>query len=107
MLDDLLRQALHPFAEARPPARMWRRVLRAVCSKPVGLSSPIGLAAPAGLAAAFARCAEFFLVMRGTHVTYVPLFSNRPYYVESNGRGLPSPFWDVALKQMFDMRLAF
>lgn len=101
MLDDLVRQALYPFTEAQPPARVWRRVLSAVRSRPAGL--PV----PAGLPAAFSRWAEFFLGMRRTHVTYVPLFSNRPYYVESSGRGLPSPFWDIALKQMFDMRLAF
>jgi len=100
LLDDLVQQALYPFAEAQPPARVWRRVLSAV------RSLRVEHAAGAGLWAAFSRWAEFFFGMKGTHVTYVPLVSNRPYYVESHGRGLPSPFWDIALKQMFDMRLA-
>lgn len=118
MLDDLVRQALYPFVEAEPPARVWRRVWQAVrvvragfapadSSVSEGLLPPAGLLGPASLLAAFARWAGGLLSAREGTVMYVPLFSNRSCYVDSSGRGLPSPFWDIALKQMFDMRLAF
>jgi hypothetical protein len=120
MLDDLLRQALCPFAEAEPPARVWRRVLRAVHlhSMRTGLEASIdhpllaaltafaGLPVPAGLAAAFSRFLGALSGMRESNVTYVPLFLNRVYYVDQTGRRLSSPFWDITLTQMFDLRLA-
>ncbi len=112
MLDDLVRQALYPFSEAEPPARVWRRAWRAVCAVRAGSAltsslAPAGLPSPASLLAAFARWMRGLVLAHGGTVTYVPMFSNRSYYVDSSGRGLPSPFWDIALKQMFDMRLAF
>lgn len=112
MLDDLVRQALYPFVEAEPPARVWRRVWQAVCAAraefaPADRPTFVDLLGPASLLAAFARWLGWLLSPRGGNVMYVPLFSNRTYYVGSSGRGLPSPFWDIALKQMFDMRLAF
>jgi len=119
MLDDILRQALYPFAEAEPPARVWRRVLRAVGSTRTGLEASIdhpllaaltafaGLPLLASLAATFSCCLGALLgMMRGSNVTYVPLFSNRAYYVDQNGRRLSPPFWDITLMQMFDLRLA-
>jgi len=111
MLDDLVRQALYPFAEAEPPARVWRRVWQTVCAlrvQYVPADSPVSasLLAPASLLAAFSRWVRWLLSPRGGNVMYVPLFSTRSYYVDSSGRGLPSPFWDIALKQMFDLRLA-
>lgn len=106
MLDDLVRQALYPFSEAEPPARVWRRVWRAVCAVRAGSALTSSLA-PASLLGAFACWMRGLVLAHGGTVTYVPMFSNRSYYVDSSGRGLPSPFWDIALKQMFDMRLAF
>jgi hypothetical protein len=112
MLDNLLQQALYPFTEAEPPARVWRRVLRAVRSTHTGLEASIahpvfaGLPALAGLPAAFSRCLGFLSGMKGNNVTYVPLFSNRAYSIEQNGRCLPASFWDITWTQMFDLRLA-
>lgn len=125
MLDDLVRQALYPFAEAKPPVRVWRRVLRAVRSMRTGseasidhpllaaltvfADSPViaSLLAPAGFAAAaFSRFWGSFSGMRESNVRYVPLFSNRAYCVDQNGRCLSAPFLDITLTQMFDLRLA-
>ena len=100
MLDDLVRQAMYPFGEAEPPMRVWRRVLQTVRS--MSAASP----APASLLVAFFRWLGFLSGMRKPKVTYVPSFSNRSYYVDSRGRYLLSSFWDVAMKQMFDLRLA-
>ena len=124
MLDNLFRQALYPFAEAEPPVRVWRRVLRAVrwmrarseasIDHPLlaaltafaGLPVIANLAAIVGLPAAFFRFLSSFSGMKGSNVMYVPLFSNRAYCVDQNGRCLSSPFWDITLTHMFDLRLA-
>jgi hypothetical protein len=106
MLDDLLQQALYPFTEAKPPVKVWRRVLRAVRSTHTGPEASIDYPVLAGLLAIFSRCWGFLSRMRESNVTYVPLFSNRAYYFDQNGRCLPSPFWDMTLTQMFDLRLA-
>jgi len=105
MLDDLVRQALYPFTEAEPPARVWRRVLRAVRAMRAELALPAGLPLLAGLPATFARLLGFLSWMKDSDATYTSLFSNRPNYVEPGGRGLPSPFWEITLRQMFDLRL--
>ncbi|MGC9394012.1 MAG: hypothetical protein ACP5J4_04085 [Anaerolineae bacterium] len=124
MLDDLVRQALYPFAEAKPPVRVWRRVLRAVRSMRTGseasidhpllvalkafagLLAPAGLAASAGFTAAFSRFWGSLSGMSGSNVMYVSLFSNRAYCVDQNGHCLSAPFLDITLTQMFDLRLA-
>lgn len=112
MLDNLLRQALYPFAEAEPPARVWRRVLRAVRSKRTGLGVATDqpllavLAALSGMLATISRCLEFLSAMKERNVIYVPFFSNRAYYVDQNGHCLSLLFWDITLTQMFDLRLA-
>jgi len=100
MLDDLLRQAFYPFAEAEPSLRVWRRVLRAV------RSLRTERAVLAGLPATFSRWLGFFSWMGDTDVTYVPWFSNRSHYVDPTGRCLHSPFWDITLRRIFDLRLA-
>ncbi len=106
MLGELLRQAFYPFAETEPSARVWRRVFRAVHAMRTGLEASIEHPLLAALMATFSCCLGALSGMRGRNVTYVPLFSNRAYYVDPNGRSLPSPFWDIALTQMFDLRLA-
>jgi hypothetical protein len=112
MLDDLVRQAMYPFGEAEPPMRVWRRVLRTVRSMSAVSPAPASLLTPASLLVfasplvAFFRWLGFLSGMRKPKVTYVPSFSNRSYYVDSRGRYLLSSFWDVAMKQMFDLRLA-
>ena len=98
MLDDLVRQALYPFMDAEPPARVWRRVLRTV------RAMSAELAVPAGLLATISRLLGFLSWMKDSEVTYAPLFSNR-YDVQPSGRYLPSPFWEITLRQMFDLRL--
>jgi hypothetical protein len=100
MLDDLVRQALYPFREAEPPVRLWRRVMRTVHSMSAESLSTTGVLA------AFFRWLGFLSGMRNSNVAYVPSFSNRSYYVDSRGRYLTSSFWDVALRQMFDLHLA-
>ena len=106
MLDDLVRQAMYPFGEAEPPMRVWRRVLRTVRSMSAASPAPASLLVFASPLVAFFRWLGFLSGMRKPKVTYVPSFSNRSYYVDSRGRYLLSSFWDVAMKQMFDLRLA-
>jgi anti-sigma factor RsiW len=106
MLDDLVRQAMYPFGEAEPPMRVWRRVLRTVRSMSAVSPAPASLLVSASPLVAFFRWLGFLSGMRKPKVTYVPSFSNRSYYVDSRGRYLLSSFWDVAMKQMFDLRLA-
>lgn len=101
MLDDLLRQAMYPFAETEPPAKVWRRVLCTVRLLCAGTPTPIRLLMPAGLVSAFSHWLGFFSGMKVSNV-----FSHQPYYADPSGRYLSSPFWDIALKQMFDLRLA-
>ena len=118
MLDDLVRQALYPFAEAEPSLRVWRRVLRAVralraeCAPSAGQPPSAGFLALLGLpsltslAATVSRWSGFLAWMKASEVTCVPLFSNRAYHADPAGRYMPSLFWDVTLRQMFDLRLA-
>ena len=106
MLDDLVRQALYSFTEAEPPARVWRRVLRAVRALRAELAEPAGLPVLAGLPATFFRLLGFLSWMKDSEATCVSSFSNRPYYGQPSGRYLPSPFWEITLRQMFDLRLA-
>jgi hypothetical protein len=106
MLDDRVRQALYPFKEAVPPMRVWRRILRTVRSMSAASTVSASLLALAGFLVAFYRWLGFLSGMGKTTVIYVPSFSNRSYYADPGGRYSSSPFWDVALKQMFDLRLA-
>ncbi|MBN2389540.1 MAG: hypothetical protein JXR84_02370 [Anaerolineae bacterium] len=112
ILDDLFRQALYPFAEAEPPVRVWRRVLRAVrllspeCEASIVHRVFAGLLVPAGLPATFSRCLGFLSGLRASNVTYVPLFSSRVYCVDRSGRCPTASFWDITWTQMFDLRLA-
>jgi hypothetical protein len=99
MLDDLVRQALYPFTDAEPPVRVWRRMLRTV------RAMRAELAAPAGLLATISRLLGFLSWMKDSDTTYAPLFSNRSYGVQPSGRYLPSPFWEITLRQMFDLHL--
>lgn len=111
MLDDLVRQALYSFTDAEPSLRVWRRVLRAVralraeCATSAGQSTLAGFLALLGLPATFFRWSGFISWMRESEVTCVP-FSIRAYHVDPTGRYMPSLFWDVTLRQMFDLRLA-
>lgn len=118
MLDDLIRRALYPFAEAEPSVRVWRRVLRTVRSLSAGveasvvqrvltgLLAPAGLKALAGLSATFSYCLGFLSGLMTRNVTYVPLFSSRVYCVDRSGRCPTVSFWDITWTQMFDLRLA-
>ena len=86
VLDDLLRQALQPFAEAESPAWVWSRVLREVSAAP------------------FSRWARFLSRMSGFSVIYSPPLSNQPYCVHPHGRCLPSPFSGMMMKQFLELR---
>lgn len=87
-LDALFRQALQPFAEAAPPAAVWRRVLRAVRPAP------------------FSRWSWILSRLNGIGLAYAPpLRSGQPYCIDPGGRYHPPPLWGVHLNQMFDLRL--
>jgi hypothetical protein len=111
MLDDLLQQALHPFAEAEPPARGWRRVLRSVRSKrdasAVSAERPwlAGIPVLIELATVVSSFRGFFSGMRWCTAMYVPLFPSRVTYVYRNGAYLPAPLWELTVTQMFGLRL--
>jgi hypothetical protein len=112
LLDDLMRQALYPFAEAEPSLRVWRRVLRAVrllraeCAPSADFLALIGLPSLTGLVATVSRWTGFLAWMKESEATYAPLYANRAYHADPTGRYSPSLFWDVTLRQMFDLRLA-
>ncbi|HQE93885.1 MAG TPA: hypothetical protein PLH19_14325 [Anaerolineae bacterium] len=86
-IDDLLRQALQPFAEAPPPVRVWRRVRRKVSTAPFAWWSRL-----------WSRLSVF-------DVIYAPPLPSQSYCIESEGRFLPSPFSGMIMKQVFNLRL--
>lgn len=86
-IDDLLRQALQPFAEATPPAGVWRRVRRQVSTVP------------------FAWWSRLWPRLSVFNVSYAPSFPSQSYCIEAEGRFLPSPFSGMIMKQVFNLRL--
>jgi hypothetical protein len=87
-IDDLLRQALQPFAEAKAPNWVWSRVLREVST------------------ASFSRWSRLLSRLSVFDVIYAPPLSSQSYCVESEGRFLPSPFSGMIMKQVFNLRVA-
>ncbi len=87
-IDDLLRQALQPFAETKPPNWVWPRVLREVSAAP------------------FSRWSRLLSRLSVFDVIYAPPLSSETSCVEPGGRFLPSPFPGMIMKQIFNLRVA-
>lgn len=86
-IDDLLREALRPFAEAKPPSWVWPRVLRQV-----GATS-------------FPWWSRLLSRLSVFDVIYAPPLSNQSCCVEPDGKFLPPPFPGMMIKQIFNLRV--
>ncbi|HOT91216.1 MAG TPA: hypothetical protein PLJ78_05420 [Anaerolineae bacterium] len=86
--DDLLRQALQPFAEAKPPRWVWGQIRRRVSTASYSWWS---------------RVLSWFSFF---DVLYAPPLSNQPYCVHPYGGFLPAPASGMAMRQILNLRVA-
>ncbi len=88
-LDELLRQALHPFAVATPPAGVWSRVRREVSRTP------------------FSRWSQLLSRLNIFDMLYAPQPSAQPYCIQPHGSCLPSAylFSGLFMRQIFTIRV--
>lgn len=86
-LDNLLRQAMQPYARVQPSRAVWRRIRRQTHADAQG------------------RWHEWFSWLWHPF-TVEGRLTHLPYDFESTRGCAPSPFLGVMVKQMLDLRLA-
>ncbi len=88
-IDQLLRQALQPYAQVKAPPDMWPQVEQGVQNPPPP------------------RWRRFFSWLYGLHTLGFSTMPNHlPYRLEPHKKCAPPPFIGVIAKQTLDLRLA-